>query len=281
MNRRQAMKLRTMYNVALHHFYKGRYNEAQKLFTRSAQGGCAYAMIPLASMYYWGMGMEPDTTKAIYWLRRAADKGSHAARKDLAIVYYNMGDSEENNKIAWEYYTQAAQLDKADLFFLGWMNFEHRGIYRDEAQRVNDALVFFQDSLMEGNALSGLYLWKMLKDTHPEAAEAYYDDGEKLLVSPAEYSNWACVLCKWGEPEKALPYIEECLSIEEVIGEENPNHLNAYADCLYDLGRTADAQRILARAIDVCRKRDERRLLRETLENVKSYGFQIEEYIKR
>lgn len=266
-----------MYNAALAQMNMGHYDEALRLLTRSAQGGCAFAMIPLASMYYWGMGMEPSTTKAVYWLRRAADKGSHAACKNLAVVYYDMGDSEENNKLAWGYYTQAAKLDKIDRFFLGMMNFEHRGIYRDEAQRVNDALVFFQDSLMEGEPLSGLFLWKMLRDTHPEAAEVYYGDGEQLLASPAEYNNWACALCQWGEYDKALPYIEECLSFAKELGEENPHHLNTYAECLYALSRKEDAKRIFARAIDVCRKRDERRLLRETQENVKSYGFVIEE----
>ena len=49
-----------------------------------ARAGDAHAMRMLGVMYYYGLNVPQDREKGIYWYRQAAEKGSDAARKDLA-----------------------------------------------------------------------------------------------------------------------------------------------------------------------------------------------------
>ena len=274
MNRRQAKKLEDVYNEALNLLKLNKNYEALLLLTKSAQSGYRPAMLTLGSMYYWGKGMEPNTDKAIYWLKRAADKGSHAACLCLAHAYYELGDSEKYNLLAWTYYFKAASMDERDLFYLGRMIYEKRMDFETVKQQVEQRIgvgyedFLFLDSLDAGQAESALYIWKMYREADADLAEEYYSDGEKLLNTPMDYNNWAWHLCEWGEYEKALPYIEKCLSMEEQ-GKEHPNHLDTYAECLYGLGRKQDALRTFGMVMVAYQERDERRSLRETWEKMK------------
>ena len=274
MNRRTEKRLRQLFHHGWTELKSANYSEAVRLLTKSAQGGLRHAMLALGSVYYWGKGITPNTEKGIYWLKRAADKGNRVACINLAHVYYNLGDTEKYNALAWSYYEKASAEDK-DLFYLGQMDFEKRGKYDNDEQRLKDADAFFQVSLFEGCSLSGLYLWQMQREKCPDLADAYYADGEKLLHDSKGYNNWAWQLCEWGEYEMALPYIERCLSME-LEGEENPNYLDTYAECLFGLGRKQDAERIFRMVVEAYRERDERRRLSETWEKMKSYGLEIE-----
>lgn len=49
-----------------------------------ARAGDAHAMRMLGVMYYYGLNVPQDREKGIYWYRQAAEKGSDAAREDLA-----------------------------------------------------------------------------------------------------------------------------------------------------------------------------------------------------
>lgn len=280
MNKKKEKQLKDLYEQAmaakdLHHM-----DEAIALLTKAADGGYQQAMLTLGSIYHWGNGVEPDEDKAIYWLKKDADLGSEAACRNLAHVYYeDKEDNEENNRSAWKYYEKAAEIDKRDAFYLGRMIFEDRwGDYDDEQQKMSEAAKYFIVSLVNGYALSGLYLWKIaIKLGQTDKAEEYYRSGEKRFRRPADYNNWACTLCEWGESEKALPYIEKCLSL---MGEDaKPTQLNNYAECLYDLEREEEALQMFKKCIELCKQKDERRLLNNILEDMKrKFGdnFQVE-----
>ncbi len=97
------------------------------------------------------------------------------------------------------------------------------------------------------------------------------------MTQPSDYNNWGCTLCEWAEPEKALPYIEKCLSL---MGEDaKPTQLNNYAECLYDLEREEEALQMFKKCIELCKQKDERRLLNNIMEDMKrKFGdnFQVE-----
>lgn len=267
-------KLKKMYHEAQSLIQSKSYDEAIRILTQAAEGGYNQAMLTLGSMYYWGKGVEPDTDKAIYWLKKDADMGSHSACLNLAHAYYELGDTEENNRLAWKYYFKAASLDERDLFYLGRMIYEKRIDFETVKQQIEQLIgveyedLLFIDSLAAGEADSALYIWKMYQEADADLAEEYYRNGEKLLKTPKDYNNWAWQLCEWGEYEKALPYIEKCLSMEEQ-GKEHPNHLDTYAECLYGLGRKQDAERTFGMVMIAYQERDERRRLHDTWEKMK------------
>ncbi|MBO7458674.1 MAG: SEL1-like repeat protein [Paludibacteraceae bacterium] len=258
---------------------KKRQEKNLEKLTKAAERENSQAMLTLGSMYYWGKGIEPDTEKAIFWLKRAADTGSHSACLNLAHVYYKLGDTEENNQLAWKYYYEAYMYDSKNALFLGRMIFDNRVDKIDnEQQRLDEAKDFFNEALAEGGVSeAGLYLWKiaLLSGKSIDEADSYYLNGESLLESPKDYNNWAWLLCEWGEYEKALPYIEKSLSMEEQ-GKENPDHLDTYAECLSGLERKAEAEHAFREAIKGYQERDIRKLLRDTCEKVKACGFEIE-----
>ena len=267
--------MQAMAAMELHHM-----DEAIALLIQAADGGYQQAMLSLGNIFHWGNGVEPDEDKAIYWLKKDAELGSAAACRNLAHVYYeDKEDNEENNHLAWTYYEKAMEIDEQNAFFLGRMIFEDRcGNYEDEQQKLLEAKKYFLMSFVYGDALSGLYLWKIeIKLGQTDKAEEYYHSGEKKFRRPADYNNWACTLCEWGESEKALPYIEKCLSL---MGEDaKPTQLNNYAECLYDLEREEEALQMFKKCIELCKQKDERRLLNNILEDMKrKFGdnFQVE-----
>lgn len=57
--------------------------EAATLYLEQAQAGDAHAMRMLGVMYYYGLNVPQDRAKGLLWYRKAADKGSDAAREEL------------------------------------------------------------------------------------------------------------------------------------------------------------------------------------------------------
>ena len=279
MNKKKEKQLKDLYEQAMAAKDLYQMDEAIALLTQAADGGYQQAMLTLGSIYHWGLEVDPDDDKAIYWLKKDADLGSEAACINLGHTYYDKEENDENNRLAWMYYEKAADIDKRNAFFLGRMIFEERfGNYEDEQQKMSEAAKYFIVSLVNGYALSGLYLWKIeIKLGQTDKAEEYYRSGEKKFRRPADYNNWACTLCEWAEPERALPYIEKCLSL---MGEDaKPTQLNNYAECLYDLEREDEALQMFKKCIELCKQKDERRLLNNIMEDMKrKFGdnFQME-----
>lgn len=273
-NELQELYKQAIAAMELHHM-----DEAITLLNQAADGGYQQAMLTLGSMYHWGMGVEPDDDKAIYWLKKDADLGSEVACINLGHTYCDKEDNDENNRLAWTYYEKAAEMDERNAFYLGRMIFDDRwGNYSNEQQKLLEAKKYFLMSFVYGDALSGLFLWKIeIKLGKTDKAEEYYRSGEKKFRRPADYNNWACTLCEWGEPNKALPYIEKCVSL---MGEDvKPTQLNNYAECLYDLEREDEALQMFKKCIELCKQKDERRLLNNIMEDMKrKFGdnFQVE-----
>ena len=279
MNKKKEKQLKDLYEQAMAAKDLHQMDEAIALFIQAADGGYQQAMLSLGNIFHWGNGVEPDDDKAIYWLKKDADLGSEAACINLGHTYCDKEDNDENNRLAWMYYEKAADIDKRNAFFLGRMIFEERfGNYEDEQQKLLEAKKYFLMSFVNGDALSGLFLWKIeIKLGKTDKAAEYYRSGEKNMTQPSDYNNWGCTLCEWGESEKALPYIEKCLSL---MGEDaKPTQLNNYAECLYDLEREDEALQMFKKCIELCKQKDERRLLNNIMEDMKrKFGdnFQVE-----
>lgn len=57
--------------------------EAAKLYHDQAVAGDAHAMRMLGVMYYYGLNVPQNREKGLFWYRKAAEKGSDAARDEL------------------------------------------------------------------------------------------------------------------------------------------------------------------------------------------------------
>ena len=65
------------------------YKEAAKWYAMAAEGGLPEAQYNLAIIYLEGQGVQRDTDKCIYWLRKAAEQGSQEA-KDVLEEYFGI-----------------------------------------------------------------------------------------------------------------------------------------------------------------------------------------------
>lgn len=57
--------------------------DAARLYLEQARAGDAHAMRMLGVMYYYGLNVPQDREQGLAWYRKAADKGSDAARAEL------------------------------------------------------------------------------------------------------------------------------------------------------------------------------------------------------
>ena len=54
-----------------------------QIYLEQAKAGDAHAMRMLGVMYYYGLNVPQDREKGLYWYRKAAEKGSEAAKAEL------------------------------------------------------------------------------------------------------------------------------------------------------------------------------------------------------
>ncbi len=253
------------------------YEEAISQFTSSATEGHRESMLALGDIYYWGRGVEVDTHEAIYWLRQAAAKGSVKALQDLGFIYYNMESTPDNDRLAWQYYSDAAMLDRRESFHQGLFFYDkrigflwkHFGPYETDIEYLMGGTCYFEDALEHGMSLAGLYLWRIYqKMGDVDMAESYYRIGEKLLKTPYDYNDWASELCVLGEYEKALPYIKKCM---DKVGEDkiHPVMLDNYAEILWGLGRLEESAEAFSQCLAKYAVLSERRRVEETKEKIR------------
>ncbi len=57
-----------------------------QIYLEQAKAGDAHAMRMLGVMYYYGLDIPQDREKGLYWYRKAAEKGSDAARSELSKI---------------------------------------------------------------------------------------------------------------------------------------------------------------------------------------------------
>lgn len=266
----ESNELDEMYNQAmkaltLHHF-----DEAITLLDEAAHKGSIAAILRIAGIYYFGIGIEPNTDKAIEYLRLAGD--NIRALVNLGIVYYRMEATEENTRQAWRCFESAYKQDVCCAFYLGRCCFDKRVQEAEDYPILEEAETYFYEAFHDGGEpISGLYLWKIYQmQGTPNKGKEYLTEVRKrleMMNSAKEHNNAADVLRSFGEYEMALPYIETCLSM--VDEEKHPEYLETYAEVLYGLGERVKAEKTFARCMNIYQKECRNRDLRETWETMK------------
>lgn len=268
---KESNKLDKMYTQAmdalkLHHF-----DEAISLLDTAARQGSLAAILRIAGVYYFGIGVEPDIDKAIEYLLLAGEDA--LALGNLGHIYYlGVEATKENARKAWLYYDRAEKLDSRYIFYLARMCFDKRVEEVEDYPILEEAETYFSVAFDEGEPISGLYLWKINQILgKPNKGKEYLEEaGRRLMMelnSPREYNNAAAALCSFGEYKMALPYIESCMTI--VDAEEHPEYMKTYAEVLYGIGEKTKAMETYTRCMLAYQKECRNRDLRETWETMK------------
>ncbi|MEJ2494164.1 MAG: tetratricopeptide repeat protein [Ignavibacteriaceae bacterium] len=77
--------------------------------TREANSGDVLAQHELGLRYLLGEGVPADTSKAVYWIRRAAEQNLASAKYNYAILLINGWGVEWNPFQAFKYFREAAK----------------------------------------------------------------------------------------------------------------------------------------------------------------------------
>ena len=270
------------YQQAIEELEQRHTDAAITMLTELAHNGYRKAMVTLARIYYNGKGVNVDNGMAIQWLSKAAEMGSYIACWFLGNIYYDMGDTEENNRQAWKYYSLAASMRGKANFYVGRMIIENRvrnidtiwSVGFDDDERIEVGVSYYQDALTAKYPLAGLYMWKVyLKYGLTDEAERFYKQGEQLLQTPSDFNNWAYTLSEWGEHAKAPPYIRKCL---DMVSDEAlcTYMLDTYAEVLYGLGRLDESEDMFNICLQLALDAEERRCIHETKEKIRMKFYQ-------
>jgi len=239
-------------------------NELPEL-EEQAKAGSTPAMISMARIYYYGIGVDPDSDKALELLRQAVAAGRTDANLPIGLIYYEQEGGRETDQKAWDAFYTAYEDNDIFGYYLGKMLYENRGDrYEADTDRLRDAADFFKESLeSDFRAIeSGLYLWAIYLELGARfEADCYYYDAEQNLMEPTDYNTWAYGLWEMGKYEQALPYIEKCMQMDGA--QDDPNYLDTYAKILYSLDRKLEARELFDKCVALYRQRDIRRMLRE------------------
>ena len=270
MTETELNELNEKYNQAmdalkLHHF-----DEAITILDEAARQGSLAAILRIAGIYYYGIGVEPNDDKAIEYLL-LADYDARALL-NLGHIYYGMEPTEGNTIKALDYYNLARRKDSNHALYLGKILFEGRVKDDKDYPILEEAETYFTDAFDAGEPISGLYLWKIcqMKGKTSEGNEYLAETWRRLMMelnSPREYDNAAAALCSFGEYKMALPYIDSCMTIADE--EEYPEYMKTYAAVLYGLGEKDRAMKTYARCMLAYQRECRNKELRETWETMK------------
>ena len=127
-------------------------SEAKEWFLLAAGQGLADAQFNLGVMYLRGWGVEPDGSEAKEWFLLAADQGLADAQFNLGVMYLRGMGVEPDGSEAKEWFLLAANQGLKDAQFnLGKLYMEGRGVRGSESE----ALKWYE---------------KAAKQRHPQAA---------------------------------------------------------------------------------------------------------------
>ena len=175
------------YKQGLHYDSSGMYQDAIRLFRKSAAQGYAPAQYLMGRMYYLGHGVTKDYKETIKWYKNAVDQGYAPAQNSYGFMYergygvarnnqeavkwyrasaeqgwdiaqfnlgikYQYGDGVEKNITeAVKWYTLAAEQNYADAQCnLGYLYNEGKGVKQDYVEAVK----WFRAAAEQGHALS-------------------------------------------------------------------------------------------------------------------------------
>ena len=207
-----------------------------ELFKKGASIGDYLSQYYLSKCYLRGeLGVEKDSAKYVYWLRKSADEGMTFAQNELGFLLYENGNSRKDSLDALKYTKRAAEGgDPASQNLLGYMY--HEGYQTSVDQKK--AFEYFQKAADQGNnaALSnlGLYYADGLGGHKRDVYKAYKYYGEAIQAGSSNAISSLSHIADLGtEAAQDLYNIGTKLEIDLENGTEKrtPENLSQLFNC--------------------------------------------------
>jgi serine/threonine protein kinase len=132
------------------HFNKKEYNIAFRSILSVAESGNSIAENLLGYMFWYGLGVDKNPERAIFWYKQSASKGYRQAQYNLAGKYKNGIDVEKNLKTSLIYYQDAAFAGDSDAA-LQLSFFAEAGLLGEPKFAKNQARFFYELAILCGN----------------------------------------------------------------------------------------------------------------------------------
>ena len=140
--------------------------------TACAQKGFRSDQASLGLMYYDGDGVKKSNEKAVYWLSKAAERGSVSAQYGLARLYKKDGCGLPCDRLAAKWYRKAAdQGDYMSQLIIGDMYIRGAGVIQDKVL----AHMWFNIATLEGTNTAREKMDRIAKEMSPSQIEKAQD----------------------------------------------------------------------------------------------------------
>jgi len=143
---------------------------------RSARLGNAYAQLKLGNVFAQGNGIEKDLPHAIKWWRKASLKGNPQAQYQLGKALLNGQGTAKNTTQAIHWLTKSAEQNNKDAqFLLGKMYTEGYNVTKDESIAKD-----WLSRAAELGSTEAISLMTMLRDSVGFTTKIYKESAEAL-----------------------------------------------------------------------------------------------------
>ncbi|EPY6472348.1 tetratricopeptide repeat protein [Clostridium sporogenes] len=114
-------------------YYKEQsYKEAIYWYKKAAEKGNSTSMSNIGSMYYKGKGVEQDYKKAMYWYKKASQEGNFTAMGNIGFMYYNGQGVKQDYEEAMYWYKKSYKEGNSEIMMnIGSMYYEGKGVIKD------------------------------------------------------------------------------------------------------------------------------------------------------
>ena len=183
----------------------GESEKAFEMYAKGAEAGDECSMCCLATAYMEGNGCKKDDDKALYWFRKAEEKGYADAANGIGLLYEKgrAGLPKQDEKTAFSWYKKAASMESpSGMYNVGRFYYTGKAAPKDKsaalsyffqvgeaAKKKNVALANDMDEVLarDKNAAFGmaLYYADFWKTEHNAYCEVYF-------------CEWLAKACKYG-----------------------------------------------------------------------------------
>jgi len=219
--------------LGAYYFKKKQYKEAVSYFSKGAVLGCTRAANNLGMCYEGGFGISKDPFEAVYWYKKAAEKGHPEAISNLGILNFKLARVTSNPKhyeqaLKWLFSAQQLKQNLKETYYALGLIFQN-GLGTDRDLYI--AMNYFEEADKLGNIYSAraladsiLEVSKTQKEFDKDKVLKLYQKGYKGGDLSAGYKlAIGCIEGKWEDTQEGIRIMKE---LDEKGSLEAKHYLN-------------------------------------------------------